>query len=296
MLPTNSNSVSLSSRFATRVSLQVFGLEPTTYAEVAIAADREGFDTLWLAEHVVTPLEITTPYPYHPSGSAGYTSETPLVDVLVAAAHLAGLTERIRLASGVLILPLRHPVLAARAIATLQSMSNGRFALGVGAGWLREEFDVIDASFERRGARMDEMVEIMRKLWTGEPVEHAGEFYRFEPVQLSPPIDAPPVYFGGSTGPALRRTARLGDGWYGPACDLEASLAVREQIDALRHEEGRDRAFDFAVRLDGPLESGTVARYRDAGFDHVVVGLSQVAPARGAEAAAVARLAELLAG
>jgi probable F420-dependent oxidoreductase len=296
MLPTSSSSVSLSSRFATRVSLQVFGLEPATYADVAIAADREGFDTLWLAEHVVTPLEITTPYPYHPSGIAGYTPETPLVDVLVAAAHLAALTERIRLASGVLILPLRHPVLAARAIATLQSMSNGRFALGVGAGWLREEFDVIDASFERRGARMDEMVEIMRKLWTGEPVEHAGEFYRFEPVQLSPPIDAPPVYFGGVTGHALRRAARLGDGWYGPACDLEASLAARAQIDELRRAEGGDRDFDFAVRLDGSLESSTVARYRDAGFDHVVVGLSQVAPARGSEAAAVARLAGLLAG
>lgn len=143
---------------------------------------------------------------------------------------------------------------------------------------------------------MDEMVDVMRKLWTGAPVEHAGEFYHFDAAQLSPPIDAPPVYFGGATGHALRRAARLGDGWYGPACDLEASLAAREQIDALRAEEGRERDFDFAVRLDGLLESSTVARYRDAGFEHVVVGLSQVAPARGDEAAAVARLAELLAG
>jgi probable F420-dependent oxidoreductase len=284
--------VSSPERFPVRVSVQAFGIEPTAYADVAVRAEEQGFDTLWLADHVVTPLRRETAYPYSANGDPGYGPETPLVDVLVAAGNAAALTTRLRLGTGVLILPLRNPLLAARAIATVQALSRGRLLLGVGAGWLREEFDALGESFERRGARLEEMIGILRTLWTGAPVRHDGSFYRFDPVQLSPPVDAPPVFMGGTTHTALRRAARAADGWYGPACDLDASLEARRRIELLREEQSRQGPFEYAVRLDGRLAPETVERYAEAGFDHVVVPLGRA----GADAGGVDRLAEQLAG
>jgi probable F420-dependent oxidoreductase len=281
-------------RFNRRISLQVFGLAPESFTSVAQRAEARGFDTIWLSDHLVTPTANESVYPYSPSGKAGYSPETPLSDVLITAAHIAAVTTRIRVATGVFILPLRNPIAAARAVETLQALSDGRFAFGVGTGWLREEYEAIGEQFARRGARLDEMLEILPALWTGEPVSHSGQFYSFDEIQLAPRARAPRIYVGGSSERAFTRTARFADGWFGPACTLDESLAARTRIEAERAKVGRDEAFDYAVRLEGPPTQANVRRFDDAGFEHVVVALSSVPVERGAEAEAVDVLADSL--
>jgi probable F420-dependent oxidoreductase len=279
----------------TRVSLQVFGLPPAAYVRVARRAEERGFHTLWLSEHLVTPLANDSVYPYSATGKAGYAADTPLADVLVTAAHIAASTTTLRVGTGVYILPLRHPVQVARSIETLQALAGGRFSFGVGSGWLREEYDAVGATFDRRGARLDEMLEVMRSLWSGEPVAHEGAFYSFSTIQLAPKAAHVPIYVGGVSRLALERAGRVGDGWFGPACTLEESLAARARIEAVRAHHGRDGAFDYAARLEGPPSRTGLERFRDAGLDHVVVGLATMPSEPGAEADAVDRIADALA-
>jgi probable F420-dependent oxidoreductase len=280
--------------FGSRISLQVFGLPPESYKSVAQRAEARGFDTLWLSDHLITPLTNASIYPYSESGKAGYSPETPLSDVLITASHIAAVTSRLRIATGVFILPLRNPIATARAVETLQALSGGRFAFGVGTGWLKEEYDAVGEQFARRGARLDEMLELMHSLWTGEAVSHSGEFYSFEEIQLAPRAQAPPIYIGGSSELAFTRAARVGDGWFGPACTLEASLAARARIEEERSKIGRTEPFDYAVRLDAPPSKSSVQRFTDAGLEHVVVALSSVPVQRGTEGDAVDNLADLL--
>jgi probable F420-dependent oxidoreductase len=280
--------------FDGRISLQVFGLAPESFTSVAQRAEARGFDTLWLSDHLVTPLTNASVYPYSESGKAGYAPETPLSDVLITAAHIAAVTSRLRIATGVFILPLRNPIATARAVETLQALSGGRFTFGVGTGWLSEEYDAVGEQFARRGARLDEMLEVMHALWSGQPVSHSGEFYSFEEIQLAPRAQAPPIYVGGSSERAFARAARAGDGWFGPACTLEASLAARARIDDERSKLGRTQPFDYAVRLEAPPTNANVRRFTDAGFEHVVVALSSVPIQQGAEAEAVDNLADSL--
>ena len=165
-----------------------------------------------------------------------------MLDVWVNAAHLAAHTTTLKIGSGVLVLPLRSPFVTARAVASAQLLSGGRILLGVGTGWLREEFDAVGEDFDGRGRRTDEAIGILRRLWSGEVVEHDGESYSFGPVQFVPAVDPPPVVVGGTSKPALRRAARLGDGWYGPSVPLEQSVAARDAIDeAARRARPRRR-------------------------------------------------------
>jgi probable F420-dependent oxidoreductase len=279
----------------TRISLQAFGLRAEVFAEVARTAERRGFDTLWLSEHLVTPLERDSVYPYSPTGRAGYAEDTPLPDVLVTAGHLAAVTTKLRIGTGVYILPLRHPVHVARSVETVQALAGGRFTFGIGSGWLREEYDAGGAEFRRRGARMDEMLEIMSALWSGEPVAHRGAFYSFAAIQLAPPARRVPIYVGGMTTAALERAARIGDGWFGPACSLDDAVTARRTIEAARERHGREEPFDFAVRLEGPPTREAVERFAEMGFGHVVVSLASVGLDRDAAPDAVERIADAVA-
>lgn len=287
-----------------RLSLTLFGLPLDDYASIAATAEASGYDAIWLADHLVTPVQWEPTYPYHESGRpTGYGSHTPLADVWVTLGHLSCVTSRMSLGTGVYILPLRNPFVSARAAATVQQLSGGRLLLGVGAGWLPEEYAAVGESFEDRGARMDEIVDIMRKLWTGAPVEHRGEHYRFEAVQMSPPAQpAPPIVMGGITRSALQRAARLGDGWFGPVCTLEASMAARAAIEDQRHALGRGHLpFRYWVRLTEPWNPAARDALLRAGFEDAVISLGQVVEVgRGGGAAAVAegiaRLAEEING
>ncbi len=258
-----------------RLSLTVFGLPIRHYAPVAAEAEAAGYDAVWLADHLVTPTIRSSPYPYAADGDPGYGPATPIADVWVNAGSIASVTTRLRIGTGVYILPLRPVLATARAAATVQALSAGRLLFGIGTGWLRDEFDAVGTDFETRGRRTDEAIDVLRRLWTGAPTVADGAEVRFAELQVSPAADPPiPVVVGGTAPAALRRAARRGDGWYGPACTLAESAAARDRIEAERVER---RDFTYYVRLTGPPEPATVARYADAGFDDVVVPLGPIA-------------------
>jgi probable F420-dependent oxidoreductase len=259
-----------------KFSLMTFGFPAAHYAAAARAAEAEEFDAIWLAEHLVTPTEFDKVYPYNESGDPGFRGDTPLADVWVTMGHIAGATSRIRLGTGVYVLPLRNPFVAAKAIATAQELSEGRVMLGIGTGWMKEEFDAVGEAFDGRGSRTDEMIEILGKLWTGKPVSHAGRWYSFSEVQMSPALTSlPRIVVGGVSRPALARAARLAGGWYGPSCTLEEAAKHRDEILRLMDAAGRDAAgFEFHARLNDPISEESVSRAASLGFEHLVIPLS----------------------
>ena len=286
----------------TRLSLSVFGLPLESYAPIAAQAEQSGYDAVWLADHLVTPVEYASDYPYHPSGRVGFTSATPLADVWATLGYLSSSTSRIKLGTGIYILPLRNPFVTARGAATVQLLSGGRLLFGIGSGWLREEYAVVGEDFDNRGARMDEIAGILRRLWTGEVTAHNGEHYAFPELQITPALQPPPpIIVGGLTPPALRRAARIGDGWFGPACPLEEAVAARETIEAERRRLGRDDLpFSYHVRITDPWDAAERSAFAAAGFEDIIVFPGQLVSDGQRDQAAmvegVARLAEVVGG
>ena len=239
-------------------------------------ADELGFEAVWLGEHLIRPAQFESAYPYSPTGSAHevWPAETPLSDPWVALGHLAAMTGQIHLATGVYVLPLRNPFVTARAVATVHAVSGGRAILGIGAGWNREEFEIVGEDFDARGARMDEIIGILRRLWSGEAFSHSGDFYRFAEVRHGPAQEPPiPIVMGGHSPPALRRAGRLGDGWYSTATGTLAEMVeFRRRIEAARVEAGRaSEPFAYYIRMNGDLDARNAARYRDEGFEHLTL-------------------------
>ncbi len=207
-----------------------------------------GFASVMIADHIVFPSVVTSKYPYTVSGV--FPGQGDALEQLALMAFIAGKTQRLRLVTSVMILPYRNPVATAKALATIDVLSRGRVTVGVGVGWLREEFQALGAAdFDRRGAVSDEYLRIFKALWTKSPVSFAGEFYRFDDVRCLPePVQKPhpPIWIGGHSKAALRRVARLGDGWHpvgaNPAvpltpADLRGDL---DELYRLTEAEGRD--------------------------------------------------------
>jgi probable F420-dependent oxidoreductase len=193
---------------------------------IALAKKAEdiGIESVWTFEHVVIPVEYASKYPYSPNGKMGAPPETPMVDPLVALAAIAGNTQRLRLGTGVNILSQTNPLYLAKQAASLDFVSGGRFMLGVGIGWLREEFDALGVPFERRGARFDDYLQAIKKVWSGEVVEHQSDFVNWSGFKSHPvPVQKPhlPIIIGGSKGKAFERIAKYGDGWYAPTANAE---------------------------------------------------------------------------
>lgn len=260
-----------------RVGLSVYDMPVRDVVELARAADELGFDSLWLGEHVVLPDGYASEHPtqggtahQHHTGPVVDTS-TELVDPMVALGAVAAATSRIRLATGIYLLPLRHPLLTARAACTLQEVSGGRFVLGVGAGWLQEEFDALDVTFDDRGSLLEEALAVVRRATAGGPFRHRGRHFAFGPVQVSPqPVDVP-VVLGGSSDRALRRAARLGDAWFASGTpSFEEAVRLRDRLLALAQ-----RPMPVHVRVEKP-DPDLVDRYRSAGFDEVIVWADQL--------------------
>lgn len=258
-----------------RVSVRCFGYPLPWYRPVAMAAERLGFDGVWIPDHAVAMTATDSAYPYSATGKPSFQPDTPFADPFTMLGHLAAVTERVRLGIGVFVLPLRHPLLAARAAMSVQELSGGRLVLGVGVGWLAAEFAALDAAFANRGARMEEQLAIMRAAWRGEPMRHDGRWYRFAELTIAPPVSTPiPVLIGGASAPALDRAVRLGDGWYAPPGPLEQTAAsVRDVGDRLaRH--GRDRAsFQIVVRAPEATPTEAIPILEDLGVDETVVNL-----------------------
>jgi len=207
-----------------------------------------GFVSATIADHIVFPTAVESKYPYDASGN--HPSAGDAIEPLSLMAFAAGRTTTLRFITSVLILPHRNPVLAAKMIATIDVLSQGRVTLGIGVGWLREEFEALGAAdFDRRGAVSDEYLAIYKKLWGPGPVEHKGEFYSFGPLRCEPmPVQRPhpPIWVGGHSKVALRRTARFADGWHPLGTVATAELRppefkrMRDDLKRMTEAEGRD--------------------------------------------------------
>jgi len=247
-------------------------LNPAFFVPVVEEAERLGYESVWLPEHLVFPIEMGgSPFPgeEHPP----VPPSTPVFDAFAYLSFLAGRTEHIKLATHVYLLGLRHPFISARAIATLDIVSGGRAIVGIGAGWLGSEWDAIGLDFASRGRRVDEAVDVCKRLWTDEVIEQHGEFYDFGPVMFEPkPVQKPhpPVIVGGESGPALRRAARVGDGWVGLDHTLDTIDVPMTKLRALREELGLgDQPFE--ITIGGPVQSeDDIKRWEDAGVDRLI--------------------------
>ena len=203
---------------------------------MARALEDAGYDSLWVADHIVLPREIRSHYPFAEDGRATWATDTPYIDALVALALAAAATERVRLGTAVLVMPMRNPVDLAKQAASIDVASGGRLELGVGAGWLAEEFAALNAPFERRGARLEEWIAIARACWTGTPEARESDHYTLPPDVLCLPRPAHhiPLHVGGHSRVALRRAGRIGDGWLGQqAAGALDPAALREEIAAV---------------------------------------------------------------
>lgn len=241
--------------------------EPDQLIEIAKLVEACGFDGMLVSDHLFFPEKLGSKYPYTPDGVPGFTPETPWPEPFSLVGAMSAVTTRLRFATMVYILPLRHPLEVAKATSTLDVLSGGRFILGTGAGWMREEFDQLGVDFATRGARFDESIEVLRKLWRGGMVEHRGRFFDFPRLQISPAPTRPvPIYVGGASPVALRRTARLADGWLGNGSDPAEAARILGELARLRREAGRERLpFEAVVPLTTPPDADVLRRLEDQG-------------------------------
>ena len=240
--------------------------------EIARCAEASGFEGVFVSDHIVVPEQVEPKYPYSEDGVAGFTPATPFPEPWATISAMAAVTTRLRFTTLVYIMPLRHPLDVANSVATAAVLSNNRVALGAGAGWMREEFEIMGASFAKRGRRFNEMIEVVRKAWSGEIVEHHGEFYDFPRLQVSPAPTVPiPLLVGGISEPALRRAATLGDGWLGSGHTLEEATRLLGRLRELRKEAGRENEpFESIVPLVVPPDLDTLQRLEEAGASGTV--------------------------
>jgi probable F420-dependent oxidoreductase len=252
-------------------------VRPEWLAQVVQKAEGLGFESAWVPEHLVVPIDMRTPYPYAADGKFPGGALAGIHDPLLALAFLAGCTQRIKLGTGVYVLPLRNPLAVARAVASLDVLSNGRFLFGVGIGWLEEEFTAVGMSFKDRAARTREWVAIMKTLWTQETPQFTGRFHSFPPVGFNPkPVQKPhpPIIFGGESRPALKRAAELADGWYGTRFTPERIRPTLALLKELTEAAGRDfTRFEITSGIEPgqPLTLDTVRRFAEAGVHRLMV-------------------------
>lgn len=247
---------------------------PETFDTLVRTADEVGFESLWTVEHVVVPVGYESEYPYSPSGKMPGDETAPIPDPLLPLAYAAAVTKQIRLGTGILILPQRHPAYVAKAFATLDVLSRGRALAGIGIGWLREEFDALGIPFRERVGRTEEAVAAIRSLWSEGAQPFDGDFYRWPAVESNPkPVQKPgvPIVVGGHVEGAARRAARVGDGFFPARGDLETLIPL---LDALRDECGKTGRDPDEIEIStgaGRLDLDTVRRYEDLGVSRLVM-------------------------
>ena len=247
---------------------------PKRWAELTVAAEQAGFESVWLPEHLIMPVKMSgrpgTPH----EGDSPISAATPGWDPFVQMAWLAGQTSTIRFGTNVFNIGLRHPIITARALTTADLVSGGRVEFGVGASWLSEEWDAMELPFATRGRRVDESIHVIRRLFSEDVIEHEGEFYAFQPVGFLPkPVNGSiPFHIGGDSPAAIRRAAMLGDGWLPMAQrDPEALQRNLDQLHALRAEAGRTGPFEVSLFGVGVESVDDVRRYEDLGVTRLLV-------------------------
>lgn len=249
---------------------------PEVLAEIAVQAERLNFSTLLIPEHVVVFEQYASRYPYTEDGLMAIRSDRPFLNPYVGLAYVAALTKRIRLMPNVSIVAAHNPLVLAKGIATLDYLSGGRFALGAGLGWMREEFQALGISFERRARRTRECIAIMRSLWSEPTTTFHGEFFNVDAAMAYPKPargGSLPILFGGESEAALKRVATIGDGWIGANLTPEEFAAKRERLFAMARQAGRDpqRLVMMTVPAFKPERPSDFKRYHDAGVHELVL-------------------------
>lgn len=249
---------------------------PDYASAVARACDERGFEILWMPEHALLFDEYDSRYPYDPSGRFPIAGEGGLVDPFIGLSFAASATERLRLGTGICLVPQRQPVYTAKMAADLDVLSKGRFVFGVGVGWLREEFNALQMPFEKRGRVCREYLEVIRRLWCDPVSQFEGDYYTLPPCRQYPkPVQQPhpPIYFGGESDAALRRVADLGQGWFGYNQLPEQAGARIKKLEALLKDRGRDpREVEFATSPHGnELDADAARRFADVGIEHMIL-------------------------
>jgi len=254
-----------------------YGVVPGSITALGAAAEAAGLDSLWTVEHVVVPKGYESQYPYDKSGRMPGPEDLPVPDPIVWLTHLAATTTTLRLATGILIVPQRNPLVLAKQVATLDVLSGGRLILGVGAGWLQEEFDALGIPFEDRGRRLDDHIGALRAAWGEQPASFEGEFTRFADVYSQPrPVDGTvPIVVGGHSRAAARRAGRLGDGFF-PAGVDDDELAVligvmRESAEAAGRDPDAVEITASGLTLLGGDAAAAVERYADMGVSRLMI-------------------------
>jgi probable F420-dependent oxidoreductase len=277
----------------------------SSIASLAARAEELGFDSVWVSDHIAIPTEIESVYPYGPPGSFSPEHTKNFWEAFAVLAFVAGMTKRVELGTSVIVLPQRPPLLIAKQWATLDALSGGRTILGIGAGWMREEFDALGFAdqFDRRGVATDEAIKIFRDAWTADgPIEHEGKAYQFGPVLLWPKPARPgglPIWIGGHGKRSIRRAAELGDGWQplrisveelkGHIAYLHEQLArygrkpedVTISLGVLAHPPGASSASGFPEwELGGDPDASAekLRAYQQAGVEHFLVNCPRGAP------------------
>jgi probable F420-dependent oxidoreductase len=266
-----------------KVGLQLYlggeSSAPEFLSPAARAIEERGFHEIWLAEHIVLPPQITSAYPYSQDGSFPFDPRLLPLEPFTALAFVAAQTTKLRLATGVSVLPQRNPMFAAKQVADVDVLSGGRVDYGIGAGWCLEEIEALGTPPGRRGARTDDYIALMKKLWTQETIDHASDFVTLPAVHTGPkPVQKPhpPLYIGGNSPAALRRVARHGNGWFAAAVTPEVYAQGVADLRRICGEQGRD--FDELSLVVGPpggkATLDTMKAYRDAGAEQVILALS----------------------
>lgn len=267
-----------------KFGIQTYNYPPDQLLALARAAERIGFEGLWLGEHYVNPASFTSTHPGRESefGESDILGpHVTLYDPWFTLGAIAGATTRLMLGTAITIVPLMHPLKLARATATAHHVSGGRFRLGTGAGWLKEEFDIFGVPFNERGSRLDEAIEILKRAWAGGYFEYEGQHFTCPRQQVTRDATPVPLVCGGNAGPALRRVVRSADAWMNSRMvSLDEARTLRDQIEAERRRVGKTEDLTYFLRPEAP-EPELVEAFRAEGFDNIVLWGPHIWPAGG---------------
>ena len=252
---------------------------PDAISEIAQFAEKVGFDSLWMTDHVALPTKVDTPYPYTADGKFLWAPETPYLDCLTSLTWAAAATDRVEIGTSCLILPWRPLVQTCKTLVSIDVLSRGRLTVAIGVGWMKEQFDALGAPFKDRGRRVTEMVNAMRHMWTEDEVDFTGEFYDLHHFKLypKPTRGTIPVWFAGYSEASLRRIAAIGDGWHPLAVPPEEYAGYLKTLQTYVEAAGRDMSeITLTARplLKAPYTAETVEAYGDLGVTHFICDTS----------------------
>ncbi|MGV6806463.1 MAG: LLM class flavin-dependent oxidoreductase [bacterium] len=265
-----------------KIGFTIYSNRVEDFPVIAKHAEGLGFDRVWIGEHVVAPVDsdITMSADVHKGRARPpvVASDNRFYDLWTMVGAIAAATSSLKISPGIALLPLRHPLVTARACVTAYQLSRGRFSLGVGPGWLAAEFDALGISFKKRGELTDEGIAILRKTLAGGVVEHSGPNYPFPALQITDAAVEFPIYVGGVSHVALSRAARWGDGWVGPKLPFEQFLGIRDHIEKFRTDFGTsNKPFEYHMHMPS-ADADSVKRFEDAGFEYGIAVFDDIHP------------------